>query len=253
MSSSTTPVASCRCRYASAVEGPAGIDVSALLKETGYVTYDPGFVNTASCASAITYIDGDAGILRYRGYPIEQLAEKSSFLEVSYLLIYGELPTRGAAGGLQRPDPDAHAAARGHAPLLRRLPARRAPDGGALLGGERPVDVLPGQPRPVRPRPGRDLHGPAAGQGADDRVVRVQEVDRSAAALPGQLARVRRELPAHDVRRAGHRVRGRPGGRRRCSTCCSCCTPTTSRTAPRRPSGWSAPARPTCSPRSRPA
>jgi citrate synthase len=76
-----------------AVEGPGGIDVSALLKETGYVTLDQGFVNTASCASAITYIDGDAGILRYRGYPIEQLAEQASFLEVSYLLIYGELPT----------------------------------------------------------------------------------------------------------------------------------------------------------------
>ncbi|MEU8262242.1 citrate synthase [Micromonospora sp. NPDC048999] len=78
----------------SAVEGPGGIKVGNLLKETGMTTYDPGFVNTASCSSAITYIDGDAGILRYRGYPIEQLAEKSSFLEVSYLLIYGELPTQ---------------------------------------------------------------------------------------------------------------------------------------------------------------
>src|SRR6187431_2750082 len=76
-----------------AVEGPGGIDVSALLKETGYVTLDQGFVNTASCKSAITYIDGDAGILRYRGYPIEQLAEKSTFVETSYLLIYGELPS----------------------------------------------------------------------------------------------------------------------------------------------------------------
>ncbi|SCL28226.1 citrate synthase [Micromonospora rhizosphaerae] len=76
-----------------AVEGPAGVVVSNLLKETGMTTYDPGFVNTASCSSAITYIDGDAGILRYRGYPIEQLAQRSSFLEVSYLLIYGELPT----------------------------------------------------------------------------------------------------------------------------------------------------------------
>ncbi|WP_405433131.1 citrate synthase [Micromonospora sp. NBC_00617] len=76
-----------------AVEGPAGIGVSKLLKEAGMTTYDPGFVNTAAASSAITYIDGDAGILRYRGYPIEQLAEKSSFLEVSYLLIYGELPT----------------------------------------------------------------------------------------------------------------------------------------------------------------
>src|SRR5699024_9328336 len=63
--------------------------------ETGDVTYDPGFMNTANARSAITYIDGEAGILRYRGYPIEQLAEKSSFLEVSYLLINGELPTKG--------------------------------------------------------------------------------------------------------------------------------------------------------------
>src|ERR1700735_562387 len=76
-----------------ATEGSAGIEVTKLLSTTGMVTVDPGFVNTAACSSEITYIDGDAGILRYRGYPIEQLAEKSSFLEVSYLLIYGELPT----------------------------------------------------------------------------------------------------------------------------------------------------------------
>lgn len=76
-----------------AVEGNEGFDVSKLLKQTGTVTYDPGFMNTASTKSAITYIDGDAGILRYRGYPIEQLAKHSSFLETSYLLIYGELPT----------------------------------------------------------------------------------------------------------------------------------------------------------------
>jgi len=76
-----------------AVEGPGGIDVGNLLKETGFVTLDQGFVNTASCASAITYIDGDAGILRYRGFPIEQLAGQASFLEVSYLLIHDALPT----------------------------------------------------------------------------------------------------------------------------------------------------------------
>ena len=76
-----------------ATEGNHGYDISALLKETGNVTLDGGFTNTASCTSAITYIDGDAGILRYRGYPIEQLAEKSNFIEVSYLLIYGTLPT----------------------------------------------------------------------------------------------------------------------------------------------------------------
>jgi len=76
-----------------ATEGSDGIDTSKLLATTGQVALDIGFVNTASCTSAITYIDGDAGILRYRGYPIDQLAEKSSFLEVTYLLIYGELPT----------------------------------------------------------------------------------------------------------------------------------------------------------------
>jgi citrate synthase len=74
-------------------QGAAGADVSKLLAKTGLVTYDPGFANTASCTSQITYIDGDAGILRYRGYSIEELAEKSSFAEVSYLLIYGVLPT----------------------------------------------------------------------------------------------------------------------------------------------------------------
>ncbi|MHA7285227.1 citrate synthase [Arthrobacter sp. MDT3-44] len=76
-----------------AVEGNNGYDVSKLLKQTGQVTFDPGFMNTAATTSAITYIDGDAGILRYRGYPIEELAKSSSFLEVSYLLIYGNLPT----------------------------------------------------------------------------------------------------------------------------------------------------------------
>ncbi len=77
----------------SAVDGESGLDTSKLLSTTGHVALDNGFTNTAACTSAITYIDGNAGILRYRGYPIEQLAEKSTYLETSYLLIYGELPT----------------------------------------------------------------------------------------------------------------------------------------------------------------
>ncbi|WP_369258095.1 citrate synthase [Geodermatophilus amargosae] len=81
-----------------ATEGSSGLDVSKLLATTGQVALDVGFVNTASCASTITYIDGDAGILRYRGYPIDQLAGKASFLEVTYLLIYGELPTADQLG-----------------------------------------------------------------------------------------------------------------------------------------------------------
>ena len=77
------------------VLGAPCIDIARLPKETGCFTYDPGFTATASCKSAITYIDGDEGVLLYRGYPIEQLAEKSSFLEVAYLLMNGELPSAG--------------------------------------------------------------------------------------------------------------------------------------------------------------
>ncbi len=77
-----------------ATDGASALDVGKLLPQTGFTTFDPGFGNTAACASGITYIDGDAGILRYRGYPIDQLAERSTFLETSYLLIYGELPTQ---------------------------------------------------------------------------------------------------------------------------------------------------------------
>ena len=74
--------------------GPDVVDIGALYKELGVFTLDPGFVSTASCESRITYIDGDEGVLLYRGYPVDQLAERSSFIEVAYLLLYGELPTR---------------------------------------------------------------------------------------------------------------------------------------------------------------
>src|SRR3954453_2411444 len=76
-------------------EQPFGMDIGKLLSTTGRVTFDPGYGNTAPSVSAITFIDGDEGILRYRGYPIDQLAEQSTFVETSYLLIYGELPTKG--------------------------------------------------------------------------------------------------------------------------------------------------------------
>jgi citrate synthase len=74
-------------------ENEKAIDISSLRGKTGYITIDPGFKNTGSTTSSITYLDGEEGVLRYRGYPIEQLAEKASFLEVAYLLIYGDLPT----------------------------------------------------------------------------------------------------------------------------------------------------------------
>src|SRR5215210_547018 len=74
--------------------GPEVIDVRALYAKTGKFTYDPGYLSTASTRSNITFIDGDEGVLLYRGYPIEQLAEKSTFLEVCYLILYGELPNK---------------------------------------------------------------------------------------------------------------------------------------------------------------
>src|SRR4051794_23590235 len=76
-----------------AVDGRDSVDISSFTRATGLTTFDPGFVNTAATRSAITYIDGDAGVLRYRGYAIEDLAQRSTFLEVAWLLIYGELPT----------------------------------------------------------------------------------------------------------------------------------------------------------------
>lgn len=74
--------------------GPAAVDITSLYREFGYLTYDPGFMSTASCRSSITYVDGMQGTLLYRGYPIEQLAERSHYMEVVYLLLYGELPTK---------------------------------------------------------------------------------------------------------------------------------------------------------------
>jgi citrate synthase len=73
--------------------GPPAVDISSLYRDAGFFTYDPGFMATASCNSSITFIDGEKGVLLYRGYPIDQLATKASFLEVAYLLLYSELPT----------------------------------------------------------------------------------------------------------------------------------------------------------------
>ena len=81
--------------------GPGTLDISALHKDLGVFTFDPGFMATASCESKITFIDGEKGILLYRGYPVEQLAEHSNFIEVSYLLLYGELPTKQQLEGFR--------------------------------------------------------------------------------------------------------------------------------------------------------
>src|SRR5579863_4737156 len=82
------------CPVITGTEGDKAFDIAKLRSTTNFITMDPGFGNTGSCKSAITYLDGDKGVLRYRGIPIEQLAEKSTFVETSYLLIYGKLPNQ---------------------------------------------------------------------------------------------------------------------------------------------------------------
>ncbi|TFD47491.1 citrate synthase [Cryobacterium sp. Sr8] len=93
MATLTFPGGSAEFPILESTDGAGSIDISTLTRQTGLTTIDSGFVNTASTRSAITFIDGEKGILRYRGYPIEQIAQKSSFLETAWLLIYGELPS----------------------------------------------------------------------------------------------------------------------------------------------------------------
>ncbi len=185
-----------------ATEGESGLDISSLLKETGHVTLDHGFVNTASCSSAITYIDGDAGILRYRGYPIEQLAEHSNFLETSYLLIYGELPT---AAQLE----EFAASITKHTMLHEDL--RRFFDG--FPRDAHPMAVLSSAVSALSTFY-QDSLDPfdqeqvdistirLDGEASDHCCLRLQEVGRPAVLVPGQLLQLRGQLPAHDFRRS---------------------------------------------------
>ncbi len=126
--------------------GAPVFDIRKLYGDLGVFTYDPGYGGTAACDSKITYIDGDEGVLLYRGYPIEQLAEKSTFLEVCYLLMQGELPTATEMQGVRARRHAPHHAARAAAYVLQRLPPRRASDGGDVRRGRRAVRVLPRQP-----------------------------------------------------------------------------------------------------------
>ena len=111
-------------------------------EDGGLATYDPAFMNTAACRSRITYIDGDKGILLYRGYPIEQLAEHSTYLETAYLILFGELPTAAAARGVDPSDHDAHDGPREHQEVHGGLPVRRPSDGRVHQHRRRAVDVL---------------------------------------------------------------------------------------------------------------
>ena len=123
-------------------------DIKVNEDDFGVMSYDPAFMNTASCRSAVTYLDGEAGVLEYRGYPIEQLAEQSTYLEVAYLLVHGELPTQAAAGRVDARDHDPHVRARERQELHAGLPLRRPPDGDARWPP--PARSRPSIPTPTR-------------------------------------------------------------------------------------------------------
>ena len=115
--------------------------IKAAPDDFGLMTYDPAFMNTANCRSAITYIDGDKGILLYRGYPIEQLAEESDYLETAYLILFGELPTASQLQTWTQRDHPPHDAPREHQEVDGGVPVRRPPDGHLPEHRRRAVDA----------------------------------------------------------------------------------------------------------------
>ncbi len=186
--------------------GPDVIDIRKLYAQTGDFTFDPGFTSTASCESAITYIDGDEGVLLHRGYPIGQLAEHSSFMEVAYLLLNGELPDKG---GLEK---FSYTITR-HTMLHEQLSTfyrgfRRDAHPMAVMCGV--VGALSAfyhdSNRHHRSGAKDDRQPPSDRQDADDRGDGLQIFDRPAVPLSEERPLLHRQLPPHDVRRAGRGI-----------------------------------------------
>ena len=166
----------------------------------GVLSYDPAFLNTASCRSAITYIDGDAGILRYRGYPIEEVAEKAKFLEIAYLLLEGELPTRTQLASWEQ-DVRVHTYVHENVKeFLRGLPLRRAPDGDAARRGQRALDLLPGREGDLGRREPLPAADAADREAAHDRGLHLPPLARPPLRAAAERSRLRRQLREHDLR-----------------------------------------------------
>ena len=200
-------------------EGERAIDISTLRASTGLVTLDPGYGNTGSCSSAITFIDGEEGVLRYRGYPIEELAARSDFLETSYLILQGDLPTQAQLDEFTGRITHHTLLHEGIRNMYGAFPRQAHPDGHGQCDGGVALRLLPGLARPRGRRPHRDLDAAAAGEAAHDLRLRLQVQHRSALQLPAQRALLRREHAPHDVRQPGRRsTRSTPPspGRWRC-------------------------------------
>ena len=181
----------------------------------GLMTYDPGFMNTASCKSRITFIDGDKGILNYRGYPIEQLAEQGNYLETAYLLLKGELPTKSQYEAWAEKSHDPHLRAREREGADGGLPLRRAPDGDDRVDDGGAQHLLPDLQARARPARARTPRQPADREDPDARGLRLPPLDGAAVRVPGQRAQLRRQLPADDVQDQRAQVQGAPGARAR--------------------------------------
>ena len=181
----------------------------------GLLSYDPAFQNTASCRSAITFIDGDKGILRYRGYPIEELASHASFLDVAWLLLRGEMPDKDESAGWAHQISHHTYRARERQEVHRRLPPRRPSHGHPGQHAGRAVHVLPRGERGARPgQPGR-AGGAAHRQDADAGGLRLPARPRAALRVPGRRPVLRGQLPEHDGEDDRAQVRAEPDPRAR--------------------------------------
>ncbi len=169
-------------------EGEVGIDIQQLRAQSGAITLDPGYGNTGACESAITFIDGEAGILRYRGYPIEEIAGNAQFTEICYLLIYGRLPSQAEFKEFEDRLTYHTLLHEDMKKFFEGFPSSAHPM--AMLSSM--VASLsayyPDGTKSVRPRP---EHRAAARQGADHRGVLLQEEHRPAVHVPAQRPRLR--------------------------------------------------------------
>ena len=192
-------------------EGEVGVDIRKLRKLSSAVTFDSGYGNTGSCKSEITFIDGEKGILRYRGYPIEEVAEECSFVEVCHLLVHGHLPTQDELATFSNTlsrhtllHEDMKKFFEGYAPSAHPMAILSAMVASLSTYYPKSEDDDP-----------IDLNiMQASRKGRDDRGVLVQEVDRSSVRVSAQRSFIHREFPAHDVRDADRAVRGVASARR---------------------------------------
>jgi hypothetical protein len=189
--------------------GPDVIDIGKLYAQAGCSPTTRASPRPRPATATITFIDGDKGELLHRGYPIDQLAEKSHFLEVCYLLLYGELPTPPTAGGFRDHDHPPHHAARADAELLPRVPPRCASDGD-MVGVVGAMSAFYHDSTDINDPAARDRGDPADRQDADHRRLGLQVHDRPALRVSAQRPRLCRELPAHVLCGPGRGIRGQP-------------------------------------------